>query len=74
MATKTTVYLDRKVCRALKAKAASTGRSISELISTAVLAALREDALDLEAFERRANESSHPFEKVLKNLKRYGLP
>ena len=73
MATKTTVYLEPKVYRALKVKAATTDRSLSDLINSAVLEALREDALDLEAFERRAKEPSRPFEKVLKDLKRDGL-
>jgi len=71
--TKTTVYLAPKVYRALKVKAAITDRSISELINAAVIEALREDSLDLEAFEKRAKEPSRPFEKVLEGLKRDGL-
>jgi len=71
--TKTTVYLQPKVYRALKVKAATTDHSISELINAAVVEALREDALDLEAFEKRAKEPSRPFEKVLEDLKRDGL-
>ena len=71
--TKTTIYLQPKVYRALKVKAATTDRSISELINAAVVEALREDALDLEAFEKRAKEPSRPFEKVLEDLKHDGL-
>jgi hypothetical protein len=71
--TRTTVYLQPKVYRALKVKAATTDRSISGLINAAVLEALREDAIDLEAFEKRAKEPSRPFEKVLEGLKRDGL-
>ncbi len=71
--TKTTIYLQPKVYRALKVKAATTDRSISELINAAVVQALREDALDLEAFKARAKEPSRPFEKVLEDLKRDGL-
>ncbi len=71
--TKTTVYLQPKVYRALKVKAATTDRSVSDLINSAVVEALREDALDLEAFTRRAKEPSRPFEKVLEDLKRDGL-
>ncbi len=73
MATKTTVYLEPKVYRALKVKAATTDRSLSDLINAAVLEALREDSLDLEAFRRRAKEPSRPFEKVLEDLRRDGL-
>jgi hypothetical protein len=71
--TKMTVYLAPNVYRALKVKSATTDRSISDLINSAVIEALREDALDLEAFEKRAKESSRPFEKVLEDLKRDGL-
>jgi hypothetical protein len=71
--TRTTVYLKPKVYRALKVKAATTDRSISELVNTAVLEALREDALDLDAFEKRSKEPSRSFEKVLEDLKRDGL-
>ena len=67
--TRTTVYLKPKVYRALKVKAATTDRSVSELVNAAVVEALREDALDLEAFEKRAKEPARPFEKVLEDLK-----
>ncbi|MBX3304603.1 MAG: ribbon-helix-helix protein, CopG family [Nitrospira sp.] len=70
--TRTTVYLKPKVYRALKVKAATTDRSLSDLINAAVLESLREDALDLEAFDRRAKEPSRSFEKVLEELKRDG--
>ena len=59
--------------RALKIKAATSDRSLSELVNTAVTAALREDALDLEAFDKRRKEPSRPFEKVLADLRRDGL-
>ncbi len=71
--TRTTVYLDPKVYRAIKVKAASADRSLSELVNGAVLLMLKEDALDLEAFEARAKQPSRPFEDVLKSLKRDGL-
>lgn len=71
--TRTTIYLKPKVYRALKVKAATTDRSVSDLVNAAVLESLREDALDLEAFDRRAKEPSRPFEKVLEDLKRDGL-
>lgn len=70
--TRTTVYLKPKVYRALKVKAATTDRSLSDLVNAAVLESLREDALDLEALDRRAKEPSRSFEKVLKELKRDG--
>ncbi len=70
--TRTTIYLKPNVYRALKVKAATTDRSVSDLVNAAVLESLREDALDLEAFERRAKEPSRSFEKLLGDLKRDG--
>lgn len=70
---RTTVYLEPRVYRALKVKAATTDRSVSALINEAVILSLREDSIDLEAFEKRAKEPSRPFEDVLKDLRRDGL-
>ena len=70
--TRTTIYLKPKVYRALKVKAATTDRSLSDLVNAAVLESLREDALDIEAFDRRAKEPSRSFEKLLEELKRDG--
>ncbi|HEY5627004.1 MAG TPA: hypothetical protein VIR79_03595 [Nitrospira sp.] len=71
--TRMTVYLQPQVYRALKVKSASTDRSVSELVNAAVLEALREDAVDVEAFEKRRKEPTRSFEQVLKDLKRDGL-
>ena len=67
---RTTIYLDPKLYRALKVKAATTDRGLSELVNEAVQMALREDAIDEEAFRRRANEPSRAFSQVLRELKR----
>jgi hypothetical protein len=63
-----TVYLQPEYHRALRVKAAETEYSVSQLINEAVHNALREDAVDLEAFETRADERSIPFEKILQKL------
>jgi len=70
---RTTIYFQPRVYRALKIKAATSDRSLSDLVNAAVIAALREDALDLEAFDRRRKEPARPFEKVLQDLTRDGL-
>ena len=67
--TRTTIYFKPNVYRALKVKAATTDRSVSDLVNAAVLESLREDAVDLEAFDRRAKEPSRSFEKLLEELK-----
>ena len=68
--TRMTVYLQSKVYRALKVKSATTDRSVSELINAAVIEALREDVVDLEAFDKRSKERARHFEQVLRDLKR----
>ena len=71
--TRTTIYLQPRVYRALKIKAATSDRSLSALVNAAVIATLREDALDLGAFRKRRKEPTRPFEKVLEDLKRDGF-
>ncbi len=73
MTTKATIYLDPKIHRAIKIKAAHTDRSLSEIVNEALRLSLREDAIDLEAFEKRAREPVRSLEAVLKGLKRDGL-
>ena len=71
--TRTTLYLDPKIHKALKIKAAETDSSISALVNEALVEALREDADDLDAIRKRAKEPSRPFEEALAELKRDGL-
>jgi len=71
--TRTTLYLDPKIHRALKVKSATTDRSISDIVNEALTESLREDAIDLEAMRKRAKEPSRAFEKILAELKRDGL-
>jgi hypothetical protein len=67
-----TVYLKPEYHRALRIKAAETEYSVSDLVNSAVKHALLEDAVDLEAFEKRGKEPLVVFEDVVKNLKRDG--
>ena len=69
---KYTVYLDSDLHRALRVKAAETEYSVSELVNEAVENALKEDALDLDAFEKRKKEPLLAFEDILKKLKKDG--
>lgn len=66
--TRSTVYLDPELHRALKIQAAETSSNISELINRAVREALREDREDLAAFDKRAAEPTLSFEQMLKRL------
>jgi hypothetical protein len=73
MTTRATVYFDSKLHRALKIRAAYTEASVSDIVNEAVRLALREDALDLEAFGKRSKEPNLSFESVLRDLKRDNL-
>ena len=65
-----TIYLDARLHRALRLKAAQSDSSISALVNEAVRLALLEDAEDIEAFSKRASEPRLSFESVVKDLKR----
>lgn len=67
-----TVYLQPEYHRALRVKSAETEYSVSDLVNSAVKQALLEDAVDLEAFDKRAGEPLLVFEDVVKTLKRDG--
>lgn len=70
--TRATVYLENPLHQALRLKAASTHRSMSEIVNDAVRAALREDEEDLAAFSERANEKPLDYEQFLAQLKADG--
>jgi hypothetical protein len=67
-----TIYFNPAIHRALKIKAASTSKSISELIDVAVRHELADDEEDIRTFEERENEPTISFEVVLKDLKADG--
>lgn len=67
-----TIYLEPEVHRALRLKAAAADSSISAMVNRAVKFALAEDAIDLSAFDERAEEPSVPFETFVRGLKRRG--
>lgn len=75
MTTKTvrsTFYLEPDLHQALRNKAATTHRSMSEIVNDAVRALLREDEEDLAAFSGRAKEKSVSYEQFLAKLKADG--
>ena len=73
MLMRATVYLDPRIQRAIKIKAAQTDSTISELVNEALRLSLKEDAIDLAAIRDRAHEPERSFEEVVKALKRDGL-
>ncbi len=67
-----TVYFEPDIHRALRLKAATSDRSISEMVNEAVKTALAEDAEDLAAFDERRHERTISFDAFVKQLKRRG--
>ncbi len=71
-AKRATVYFRADLHRALRLRAATMDRTLSDIVNDAVQRALREDAEDLELFEKRAKEPSLDYETVVRTLKRRG--
>jgi len=72
LSKRSTIYFEPDLHRALRLKAASTSRSVSEIVNEALRAALREDEEDLSAFEQRVAEPTISYEALLKDLKAHG--
>ena len=72
-AQRTTIYLDKKLYRALKVQAAVTDQGISELVNEAVREKLREDAEDSEILKKRAKGPTRLFSDFVRELKRERL-
>jgi hypothetical protein len=71
-ATRSTIYFEPELHRALRIKAAHTNCSLSSLVNEAVRQALQEDQEDLAAFNERVNEPMISYEELLKGLKKHG--
>ncbi len=67
-----TVYFEEPLHKALRLKAATAHRSMSEIVNDAIRAALREDEEDLAAFAQRAGEKTLSYEEFLAQLKADG--
>ncbi len=71
-AIRSTLYLEPALHRAMRLKAASVHRTMSEIVNDALRAALREDQEDLAAFSKRAREKTLSYEDLLAQLKADG--
>lgn len=71
-ARRSTVYFEPALHKALRFKSATTLRPLSELVNEAVRQSLREDEIDLAAFETRIAEPTISYEALLKDLKAHG--
>ena len=71
-AIRSTLYLEPALHRALRLKAATAHRSMSEIVNDAIRAALREEGEDLTAFTKRAREKTLSYEDFLAQIKADG--
>jgi hypothetical protein len=69
----TTLYLDPRISRAARMKAAATGKSLSDLANEGLVRLLTEDDRDLQAVRRRRKEPVRAYEDFLKELRKDGL-
>ena len=69
---RSTLYLDPVLHQALRMKAATARRSMSDIVNEALRQSLREDEEDLAAMEARAHEKFISYEALLKRLKANG--
>jgi plasmid stability protein len=72
LSKRSTIYFDPDLHQALRVKAATTHRSVSEIVNDALRLALREDQEDLAAFEERVAEPTMTYEELLDDLKAHG--
>jgi plasmid stability protein len=72
LSKRSTIYFEPELHRALRVKAASTHRSVSEIVNDALRLVLREDQEDLAAFDERAAEPTMTYEELLNDLKAHG--
>ena len=69
---RSTLYLDPVLHQALRLKAATSHRSMSDIVNDAVRTSLQEDQEDMAAFADRAGEASISYEAFLAQLKADG--
>jgi hypothetical protein len=72
LSKRSTIYLDPDLHQALRLKSIETSQSMSEIINSILKNAFSEDAEDLEAFGKRADEPLISYEEMVKKLKKDG--
>ena len=69
---RTTVYLNADVVKAVKIKAALSGRSVSELANEGLVRLLREDARDLRLIHTRRKQRARSYDDFIAELEKRG--
>ncbi len=71
-AKRSTIYFDPDLHKALRLKAASTHRTLSDLVNEAVRRTLQEDQEDIAAADDRVAEPTMTYAELLDDLKAHG--
>lgn len=66
------MYLDAEVAKAVKMKAAVSGKTVSELANEGLVRLLREDARDLRIFRERRKQRVTSYEDFIAQLEKSG--
>jgi hypothetical protein len=69
----TTIYLDPKIAKGLKVRAALNGETMSDVANRTFARTLEEDRRDIELARKRAKGKFISYEEFLKRCKRDGL-
>lgn len=69
---RSTIYFELDLHKSLRLKAASTHRSMSDLVNEAVRQSMAEDHDDLSTFAERVAEPTMSYEALLDELKAHG--
>ena len=72
LSKRSTTYFEPELHQALRLKAASIDRTVSDLVNNAVRLALQNDQEDLAAFDERETEPTITYEELLNDLKGHG--
>jgi len=72
LSKRSTVYFEPAIHQALKLRAASTDKSISEIIDEAVRLLIAEDQQDLATISGRVAEPEISYEALINDLKAHG--
>jgi hypothetical protein len=67
-----TVYFDTELLKALRRKAATEERTVSDVINDAVRAHLADDLEELTALDQLPDQPTRPFGEFVADLKRRG--
>jgi len=69
----TTVYLNPRIAKAAKVRAALSDKSLSDLVNEALAKRLRQDADDLALIRKRSKEPARDYDDFVKEMRRDGL-